>query len=58
VESCTGSSFQDWRPGAEFALTSAGARLCLTAPGSPAPPGTTLTVQRCAGRRGQRWFRP
>ena len=58
VASCTGSSFQDWRPGTEFALTNVGARLCLTAPGSPAPPGTTLTVQPCAGRRGQRWFRP
>jgi hypothetical protein len=58
VASCTGSSFQDWRPGTKFALTNVGARLCLTAPGSPAPPGTTLTVQPCAGRRGQRWFRP
>jgi Ricin-type beta-trefoil lectin domain len=58
VERCTGSNDQDWLPGAAFALTNVGTRLCLTAPGSPAPAGTTLTVQRCAGRPGQRWFRP
>jgi hypothetical protein len=58
VEHCTGSNDQDWLPGAAFALTNAGDKLCLTAPGSNAQPGTTLTVQPCAGRRGQRWFRP
>ena len=58
VERCTGSNDQDWLPGAAFALTNIGTRLCLTAPGLPAPSGTTLTVQPCAGRRGQRWFRP
>ncbi len=58
VERCTGSNDQDWLPGAAFALTNIGTRLCLTAPGSSAPSGTTLTVQPCADRRGQRWFRP
>lgn len=58
VEHCTGSSLQDWRPGAGFALDNTGAHLCLAARGSPAQSGTTLTVQRCDGSRGQRWFRP
>ncbi len=58
VEPCTGSSLQDWRPGTGFALDNTGAHLCLAARGSPAQSGTTLTVQRCDGSRGQRWFRP
>jgi Lysozyme like domain/Ricin-type beta-trefoil lectin domain len=58
IERCTGSAFQDWLPRAGFTLYNAGARQCLTAPGSPAQRGTTLSVRPCADRRGQRWFRP
>jgi hypothetical protein len=58
LNTCNGSTSQDWQPGGNHSLVSQASGLCLDDPGFNTRDGTQLQIYGCNGGQNQQWWLP